>query len=127
MSRLVTPESDEGKVHVTEIRTNKPSAVNAHLKLKFENLFGWGLQMAYTVTPADVDTYVNANGGRLYTEIYLDSPGDPERPDIEPGGTADDPDNLKGYKLDDVRRDNTDAVFSTHTRSREDDASSDLR
>ena len=120
-------ESDEGKVHVTEIRTNKPSAENAHLKLKFENLFGWGLQVVYTVTPVDIDTYANANGGRIYTEIYLDSPGDPERPDIEPGGTADDPDNLKGYKLDDARRDKTDSVFSTWTREREEEASSDLR
>ena len=77
-------ESDVDNVYVTEIRTNRPSAENAHLKLKFENLQGWDLQVVYTVTPVDLDTYVNANGGRIYTEIYLDSPEAPDEATVDP-------------------------------------------
>ena len=119
--------ADEGKVHVTEVRTNKPSAVNAHLDLFFENLQGYGLQVVYTVTPSDVDTYVNANGGRLYTEIYLDSPGDPGGTQRRPTrGTANDPNNLLGKSRADPRfgvvADRTDTVFSAKTKVREQEA-----
>ena len=117
-------ESADSEVHVTEVRTNRPSAVNAHLDLFFENLSGWGLQTAYTVTPVDVDTYVNANGGRLYTEIFLDSPGEPQSP---PGGTSDDPNNLKGYGPNDPRRDKTDVVITQYSAEREGEGDPTLR
>jgi hypothetical protein len=112
-------QTDEGKVHITEIRTNKPSVENAHLKLKFENLQGWDLQLAYTVTPVDFDTYVDANGGKLYTEIYLDSPSDP-------GGTSDDPNNLLGLDPNLFPPD-PDAVITQYSAEREDEGDSTLR